>query len=49
VRSPLEKAANYGSYELDARIGMRVTTALDTIARYEGWQRQQEIETLEKQ
>lgn len=37
MRVLLDKAANYGAFELDARIGMRVTTALDTITRYEVW------------
>ncbi|PUU81005.1 outer membrane protein Iml2/Tetratricopeptide repeat protein 39 [Tuber borchii] len=37
MRVLLDKAANYGAFELDARIGMRVTTALDTITRYEAW------------
>ncbi|CAZ81126.1 unnamed protein product [Tuber melanosporum] len=37
MRVLLDKAANYGTFELDARIGMRVTTALDTITRYEVW------------
>ncbi|RPA95293.1 hypothetical protein L873DRAFT_1698592 [Choiromyces venosus 120613-1] len=37
MRVLLDKAANYGTFELDARIGMRVTTALDTITRYEAW------------
>lgn len=48
LRGDLEKAANYGSYELDARIGMRVGTALDTITRYEEWQKQQKEEIPEK-
>lgn len=37
MRVLLDKAANYGAFELDARVGMRVTTALDTITRYEAW------------
>ncbi|PWW75986.1 hypothetical protein C7212DRAFT_195024 [Tuber magnatum] len=37
MRVLLDKAASYGTFELDARIGMRVTTALDTITRYEVW------------
>lgn len=31
IKALLEKAANWGPYELDARIGLRVQTALDTV------------------
>lgn len=35
----LNKAANWGPFDLDARVGLRVTTALDTINRLEVWER----------
>ena len=35
VKSWLTKAANWGGqYELDTRVGMKIQTALDTVARY---------------
>jgi hypothetical protein len=49
MRISLEKAANYGSFELDARLGIRVTTALDTIAIYGEWQKQQRASPSEKE
>jgi hypothetical protein len=30
----LTKAANWGTYELDTRVGMKIQTALDTLSRY---------------
>ena len=30
----LMKAASWGAYELDTRVGMKIQTALDTIRRY---------------
>ena len=35
ARQHVEKAKNWGSYELDARIGMKVTAALGAIAKWE--------------
>ena len=35
ARKHVEKAKNWGSYELDARIGMKVTAALGAIAKWE--------------
>jgi len=35
ARKQVEKAKNWGSYELDARIGMKVTAALGAIVRWE--------------
>ena len=35
ARKMVEKAKNWGSYELDARIGMKVTAALGAIVRWE--------------
>lgn len=39
IKNWLAKAANWGPFDLDARIGLRVTTALDTINRMEEWER----------
>lgn len=38
IKSWLDKAANWGAFELDARVGLRVTTALDTINRLRKWE-----------
>lgn len=35
ARKQVEQAKNWGSYELDARIGMKVTAALNAIVRWE--------------
>ncbi|KAI9894356.1 MAG: Tetratricopeptide repeat protein 39C [Vezdaea aestivalis] len=35
-REWLDKAARWEAYDLDARIGLKITTALDTLRRYEG-------------
>jgi hypothetical protein len=34
IKQWLTKAANWGAYELDTRVGMKIQTALDTINRY---------------
>ncbi|KAA8908451.1 outer membrane protein Iml2/Tetratricopeptide repeat protein 39 [Sphaerosporella brunnea] len=34
IKRWLTKAANWGTYELDTRVGMKIQTALDTINRY---------------
>lgn len=39
IKNWLTKVANWGPFDLDARVGLRVTTALDTINRMEEWER----------
>lgn len=34
IKGWLTKAANWGAYELDTRVGMKIQTALDTVRRY---------------
>lgn len=48
IKDWLTKVANWGPFDLDARVGLRVTTALDTINRMEEWERLEKEKEGEK-